>query len=107
MTPNQKRAYRIDLLLAGVMVVAGLAVSGLSLVRLAKPDVHMAQATPPLQSTPGAESKPSAPAEPTTTGTRPTEVKPQPAQPDSEAQKAGAKPVLPQAPAEKTAPPIK
>jgi type IV secretory pathway VirB10-like protein len=107
MTPNQKRAYRIDLLLAGVMVVAGLAVSGLSLVRLAKPDMQMAQATPPLQSTPGAESKPSAPSEPVTTGTRPAEVKPQPAQPDAEAQKAGATPVLPPAPAEKTAPPIK
>jgi hypothetical protein len=34
-------------------------------------------------------------------------VKPQPAQPDADAQKAGATPVLPPAPAEKTAPPIK
>ena len=67
MTPNQKRDFRIDLLLAGIMVVGGLAVSGLSLVRLARPDVQVAQATPPLQSTP----------------------------------------VLPPAPAEKTAPPIK
>jgi type IV secretory pathway VirB10-like protein len=106
MTPIQKRAYRIDLLLAGAMVVGGLAVSGLSLARLAKPEMHVAQATPPLQSTPGAESKPSAPREPITTGTRPAEVKPQPAQPDTEAQKAGATPALPQAPAEKTAPPI-
>jgi hypothetical protein len=89
------------------MVVGGLAVSGLSLARLAKPDVQTAQATPPLQSTPGAESKPAAPKEPTTTGTRPTEVKPEPARPDAEAQKSGAAPVLPQAPAEKTAPPIK
>jgi type IV secretory pathway VirB10-like protein len=107
MTPSQKRAYRIDLILAGIMVVGGLAVSGLSLVRLAKPDMQMAQGTPPLQSTPGAESKPSAPSEPVTTGTRPTEVKPQPAQPDAEAQKAGATPVLPPAPAEKTAAPIR
>jgi type IV secretory pathway VirB10-like protein len=106
MTPTQKRAFRTDLLLAGVIVAGGLTVSGLSLVRLATPNQQMAQATPPLQSTPGAESKPSAPNEPVTTGTRPAEVKPQPAQPDAEAQKAGATPVLPPAPAEKTAPPI-
>jgi hypothetical protein len=108
MTPNQrKRALRIDLLLAGVMVASGLAISGLSLARLAKPDLQMAQATPPLQSTPGAENKPSAPKQPTTTGTRPTEVKPQPARPDADAQNAGAKPALPPAPAEEIAPPIK
>jgi hypothetical protein len=108
MTPNQnKRALRIDLLLAGVMVVAGLAVSGISLARIAKPDLQVAQATQPLQSTPGAETKPSAPAEPVTTGTRPNPIPPQPAQPDAEAQKNGAAPVLPPAPAEKTAAPIK
>jgi hypothetical protein len=107
MTPNQnKRALRIDLLLAGVMVAFGLVISGLSLARIAKPDLQMAQATPPLQSTPGAENKPSAPAEPVTTGTRPTEVKPQPARPDADAQNAGARPALPPAPAEKTAAPI-
>jgi hypothetical protein len=108
MTQNQKtQALRIDLLLAGVMVVAGLAISGMSLARLAKPDLQMAQATQPLQSTPGAETKPSAPAEPMTTGTRPNETPPQPARPDADAQKAGAAPVLPPAPAEKTAAPIK
>jgi len=105
MTPDQnKRAFRMDLLLAGVMVVSGLAISGLSLVRLANPDVQMAQATPPLQSTPGAENKPSAPKEPVTTGTRPNQIPPQP---DADVQKAGATPVLPPAPAEKTAEPIK
>src|SRR5258708_36731380 len=109
MTPNQKkRALRMDLLLAGVMVASGLAVSGISLARLATSDPQqMAQATPPLQSTPGAETKPSAPAEPMTTGTRPSEVQPQPARPDADAQNAGAKPALQPAPAEKTAPPIK
>jgi hypothetical protein len=108
MTPNQKkRAFRIDLLLACVMVVAGLGVSGLSLARLAHSSPQqMAQATPPLQSTPGAETKPSAPAEPVTTGARPPDVKPQPAQPDAEARKNGATTVLPPAPAEKTAAPI-
>jgi hypothetical protein len=111
MTPSQKkRAFRMDLLLAAVMVASGLAVSGISLARLANPDVQMAQGTQPLQSTPGAEGKPSVPAEsrePTTTGMRPTEVPPEPARPDLEPQKAGAAPVLPPAPAEKTAPPIK
>ena len=108
MTPNQKnRAYRKDLLLAGVMVVSGLVILGISIARLASPDLQTAQATQPLQSTPGAETKPSAPAEPVKTGTRPTETPPEPARPDPDAQKAGATPALPPAPAEKSAPPIK
>jgi hypothetical protein len=41
-----------------------------------------------------------------TTGARPNEIPPQPARPDAEAQKAGATPALPPAPAEKTAAPI-
>jgi hypothetical protein len=107
MIRNQKpRALKIDLLLAAGMVVAGLAMSGISLARLANTDQQVAQATPPLQSTPGAETRPSAPAQPTTTGMRPTEVKPQPAQPDADAQKAGATPALPPAPAEKMAAPV-
>jgi cytoskeletal protein RodZ len=105
---DRKRAYRRELLLAGVMVVAGFAISGAALAQLATPrHAQMAQATQPLQSTPGAESKPSAPAEPSTTGTRPSGVSPEPARPDAEAQKAGAQPALPPAPAEKIAPPIK
>ncbi len=108
MSPNdRKRAYRMDLLLASAMVATGLVVSGASLMDLAVREPRMAQATPPLQSTPGAETKPSAPAEPVTTGQRPTEIPPQPAHPDTEAQKAGATPALPPAPAEKIAPPIK
>jgi hypothetical protein len=107
MTPdNKKRAYRMDMLLAGALVTAGLVVSGLSLVRLNGESIQIAQATQPLQSTPGAETKPSAPAEPATTGARPSETPPQPARPDAEAQKAGAAPALPPAPAEKTAAPI-
>ena len=104
---DRKRGYRNDLLLASVMVAAGISLSGLSLAVIAVHDPQMAQATQPLQSTPGAETKPSAPAEPSTTGARPTEVPPQPARPDAEAQKAGATPALPPAPAEKTAAPIK
>ena len=79
---DRKRAYRMDVLLAGAMVVAGLAISGLSVARLnaGKPHPQMAQATQPLQSTPGAETKPSAPAEQATTGARPTGVPPAPAE---------------------------
>jgi hypothetical protein len=96
------------MLLAGVMVAAGLVMSGVSLAQLAvRPHPQLAQATQPLQSTPGAETKPSAPAEPATTGARPGAVSPEPARPDAEAQKSGATPALPPAPAEKTAAPIK
>ena len=104
---DKKRGYRNDLLLASVMVAAGISLSGLSLAVIAVRDPQMAQATQPLQSTPGAEAKPSAPAEPATTGARPTEISPQPAQPGAAAQTTGAAPVLPPAPAEKIAPPIK
>lgn len=97
------------MLLAGVMVAAGLAITGLSAAKLnaSHPHAQMAQATQPLRSTPGAETKPSAPAEPTTTGARPSDIPPEPARPDADAQKAGAQPALPPAPAEKSAPPIK
>jgi hypothetical protein len=106
---DSKRAYKRDLLLASVMVAAGLTIFGLSVAQLRAQHPQMAQATQPLQSTPGADTKPSTPAEPATTGTgtRPSEVPPEPARPDAEAQKAGAQPALPPAPAEKTAAPIK
>ena len=110
MSPDDgKRAYRKDMLLASAMVAVGLAVFGISVAQLkaGHPHAQMAQATQPLQSTPGAETKPSAPAEPTTTGVRPSGVSPEPARPDAEAQKAGATPALPPAPAEKTAAPIR
>jgi hypothetical protein len=96
------------MLLAGVMIAVGLAISGISAAELLhERHTQMAQATQPLQSTPGAETKPSAPAEPATTGKRPGDIPPEPARPDTEAQKAGATPALPPAPAEKTAAPIK
>ncbi|WP_312014715.1 MULTISPECIES: hypothetical protein [unclassified Bradyrhizobium] len=104
---HDKRNYRNDFLVAAVLVTAGLVISGLSLMELsARPPQQLAQATQPLQSTPDAEKKPSVPAE-TTTGTRPSNVPPEPARPDADAQKAGAQPALPPAPAEKTAEPIK
>lgn len=103
-----KVSYRRDMLLAGAMVLSGLAMSGMAGAELlTMPHQQMAQATQPLQSSPGAESKPSAPAESTTTGARPGEIPPEPARPKPEAQKAGAEPALPPAPAEKTAAPIK
>lgn len=57
------------------------------------------------QSTPAAD--PAKPAESKPGGTRPTNPAPEPAHPDPEAQKQGAKAALPLAPAEKIAPPIK
>src|SRR4030088_3294851 len=106
---DRKRAYRMDMLLASTMFVAGLALSAVLVAQLkgGQPEAQMAQATQPLQSTPGAETKPSAPAEPETTGARPSGGSPEPARPDADAQKAGAAPALPPAPAEKTAAPIK
>jgi hypothetical protein len=107
MTLNQKkRALRLDLLLASVVVASGLGLSGISIERLASSQSQLAQATPPLQSTPDIRDKPAMPA-PTTTGSRPGAIPPQPARPDDEAQKAGAKPVLPPAPAEEIGAPIK
>ena len=102
-----KRTRGRQWLLASVLVATGLLISALSLTEIKARNPQLAQATPPLQSTPGAETKPSAPAEPTTTGTRPSKPAPEPARPDPEAQKAGAQPALPPAPAEKVAPPIK
>ncbi len=104
---DSKREYRERLMFASALIAAGLVISALSLNQIRASDRHhLAQATPPLQSTPGAESKPSAPSAPVTTGARPSSIPPEPARPDAEAQKAGAQPVLPPAPAEKTAPPI-
>jgi len=104
---HRKRDYREKLMFAVALVAGGLVISALSLNQLkANERHHLTQATPPLQSTPGADSKPSAPSEPVTTGTRPSGVQPEPARPDDEAQKAGVQPVLPPAPAEKTAPAI-
>jgi hypothetical protein len=102
-----KRAVKKDLMLASVMVVAGLAISGLAAGSLAVDgQSRMAQATPPLQGTPST-TQGQAPAEAKPGGERPTTPAPEPARPDAEAQKNGATPALPPAPAEKTAAPIK
>jgi hypothetical protein len=102
---HNKRAYRKDMLLASAMVAVGLAVSGVALAELAVRDPQLAQATQPLQSSPSTPN--TAPAESKPGGERPTTPAPEPATPDAQAQKDGATPVLPPAPAEKTAAPIK
>ena len=109
MSPDdaRKRAYRNDMLLASAMVAAGLAIFGLSAARLAAHHPQIAQATQPLQSSPTHAPQDNQPAESKPGGERPTTPAPEPARPDAEAQKTGATPALPPAPAEKTAAPIK
>jgi hypothetical protein len=103
---DNKGAGKSDYWLAAALIVAGLVTSGLSLAEIkAHERQQLAQATQPLQGSPSNEKN--APAEAKPGGTRPTTPAPEPARPDQEAQKEGAKPVLPPAPAEKVAPPIK
>jgi hypothetical protein len=101
-----KRAYRQDMLLASALVVAGLALSALSLVQIAAGDRQLAQATPPLQSSPAPSPSNTPPAESKPGDARPTTPAPEPARPDPQAQKDGTRRTLPPAPAEKMAPPI-
>ena len=89
-----------DMCLAAMLVIAGVAMSGFSLMQIRANDrVQLAQAPTPSPSATPAESMPG--------GTRPTTPAPEPAQPNANAQKGGAQPALPPAPAEKVAPPIK
>jgi hypothetical protein len=104
---DKKRILRRDLLLASVIVAAGLAVSAVSLTQLRAGDTRMAQATQPLQSQPEPTTQGTAPAESKPGGERPTTPAPEPAHPNVEAQKDGVKPALPVAPAEQIAAPIK
>ena len=99
------RKRQTDFLIASVMLAAGLVLTGFSLVSITRTNVHMAQATPPLQGTPSTTSD-DKPAESKPGGTRPTTPAPEPARPDAQAQKEGAKAALPPAPAEKMAPPM-
>ena len=109
MTPDGiRRAYRMDMLLATAMVVGGLGIAAVSMAEIKAGDrQHMAQATQPLQGTPASPDQDKAPAESKPGGERPTTPAPQPARPDPQAQKEGATPALPPAPAEKTGAPIK
>jgi hypothetical protein len=102
-----KRGFRRDILIACSLFAAGIVVSGLSLAQIrAESRIQTAQATGPLQGTPsGDQSK--APAEAKPGGDRPTTPAPEPARPEPQTQGAATKPALPQAPAEKIAPPMR
>jgi hypothetical protein len=112
LSAEDRKRVRRDIWLAAILLAAGLATIGLSLAELrAQNHAQVAQATgtpgQPLQATPSPNASPTnAPAESKPGGTRPTTPAPEPARPDAEAQKQGAKPALPPAPAEKMAPPI-
>lgn len=110
MTAGEKRrANRINFILAAIMIAGGLTLSGISLMQLAsRGDVQMAQTTTPSQPSPSVPAgRTDGPAESMPGGTRPTTPAPEPARPDEDAQKKGAKPALPPAPAEKMGEPIR
>lgn len=112
MIPDDRKKYRKELLFASTIVATGLVMSTLSLTALSTREPQhtshtLAQATQPLQSSPATPGENSAPAESKPGGERPTTPAPQPARPDAQAQKEGAPAMLPPAPAEKTAAPIK
>lgn len=102
---ENKRGARRDFFFAAIAIAAGLTVTGASLLQLTAQNeprhIAQAQTTQPDQS-----DKTSAPADSKPGVTRPTTPPPQPARPDADAQNKGAKPALPPAPAEKSAPPI-
>jgi hypothetical protein len=99
------RKRRAEFFFASAMLAAGLVLCGFSVVTTARTNVHLAQATPPLQGSPSATTD-EKPAESKPSGTRPTTLAPEPATPTADAQKEGAKAALPPAPAEKMAPPM-
>jgi hypothetical protein len=103
MLNNRKR--RADFLIPSAMLVTGLMLTGFSVVSTTRTNVQLAQATPSLQGTPSATPD-NKPAESKPGGTRPTTPAPEPARPDAQAQKEGAKAALPPAPPEKMAPPM-
>ena len=103
-----RRAMRHELMLSALLVALGIVVIGLSMIDLsAQRDYRMAQTTQPSQDSPTIPAgKDNGPAESKPGGTRPTTPGPEPARPEAEAQRAGAKPALPPAPAEKIGEPI-
>jgi hypothetical protein len=107
-----QRAIRKDFALSALLVAGGLALTGVSLMQLSARQEssrrEMAQATQPVQDKPPIPSGKDggSPAESKPGGTRPTTPAPEPATPDADAQKAGAVPALPSAPAEKMGEPV-
>jgi len=109
MNSEKKTTFRLDLVLAAVMVAMGLTVAGLSWSQLSARK-QVAQATVPNSDsdTPQVPAgKTDGPAESKPGGTRPTTPPPEPARPDEQQQKMGKKPALPPAPAEKMGEPVK
>jgi hypothetical protein len=106
-TQVRKRNARKDFTIAVAIVAGGMAMPGVFLMQLAQGQPESAQATSPQTAPVVPAGKQNGPAEAEPGGTRPTTPAPEPAQPDADAQKAGAEPALPPAPAEKTAPPIR
>ena len=109
MSANEQRtAGKSDWLVAAALITAGTAISALSVAEIMadRPHQQLAQTTRPTPSSPPDAQK-DVPAESKPGGARPTTPAPEPARPDADAQKAGAQPALPPAPAEKTGPPIK
>ena len=102
---DKARAFRRDMLIASALFVVGFGISVVSVAKLQARAPQLAQTTQPLQASPPAPQN-SAPAESKPGGERPTTPAPEPAQPNAQAQKEGAKPALPPAPAEKMAAPI-
>ncbi len=109
MQPNDmKKAAIHDYVLAGALIVTGLLVAVVSLNRLPSAHSRMAQAVQPA---PSDSTSPKVPvgkngaSEPNPV-VRPTTPAPQPATPDEDAQKAGSRPALPAAPAEKMGEPV-
>ena len=81
--PETQRHFGRDMWLAAMLVIAGVAIAGASVVQIRAQDrMHLAQA--PTPSPTPAESMPG--------GTRPTTPAPEPATPKPEAQKEGAQP---------------
>jgi hypothetical protein len=99
---GHRRGTAKGLGLACALIAAGI--SGLWLGPLHAGDLQRV-ADGAQQDAPAADQ--SKPAESKPGGTRPTTPAPEPARPDADAEKQGAKPPLPPAPAEKIAPPIK
>ncbi|MBI5321781.1 hypothetical protein [Bradyrhizobium sp.] len=103
-----KRATKGEWLVAVALIAAGMTISALAIgeIRVSQHQ-QLAQATQSPPSSPPEVEKKDEPTESKSGGTRPTTPAPEPARPDPDAQKAGAQPALPPAPAEKIAPPIR
>jgi hypothetical protein len=107
---KRTRGSRGERLLAFALIVAALAMSGVSLTEAKagglQRRVQSTPGTPPLKGTP-APGRTGTPADSKPGGPRPTTPALQPAHPDPRVPGEGAKSPLPPAPAEKIGPPIK